>query len=242
MPTRLRALIPAAGRGSRAGLPYPKTLHPVRGVPILGRLLDLLAPYDPEPVVVVSPEGLAPVADFLALSGRRAELVVQPEPRGMGDAVLRFEDTAGASEAQDILLVWGDIPLLSPETLAGTIDAHRAREAALTFPTRLVERAYTIVTRDPAGQVIDLVETREAGIDPGPGEREIGLFAFDRAAVFPLLRRPLPDGTGARTGEHGFLHVVRHLVRAGLEVQALPIATVDDLVSLNALADLEGVG
>lgn len=242
MPASLRALVPAAGRGSRAGLPYPKTLHPVRGVPILGRLLDLLAPYDAEPVVVVSPDGRAPVATFLRDSGRRAELVVQPEPRGMGDAVLRFADAADAAAADDILLVWGDIPLLSPATLEATVAAHRGGGAAMTLPTRHVDRAYTVVTRDAAGAVTGIAETREAGIDPGPGEREIGLFAFRRAAVFPLLHRPLADAFGARTGEHGFLHVVGHLARAGERVEALPIATEDDLVSLNALADLDGVG
>ena len=242
MAARLRALIPAAGRGSRAGLPYPKTLHPVRGVPILGRLLDLLAPYDAEPVVIVSPEGHAPVADFLRASGRTAELIVQPEPRGMGDAVLRFEGAAAAQEADDILLVWGDIPLLSPETIAATVTAHRAGNAAITFPTRQVDRAYTVVTRDPHGTVTDLTETRESGAEPGPGEREIGLFVFRRDAVFPLLHQPLAGGIGRSTGEHGFLHVVGHLARAGATVAALPVATEEDLVSLNALADLEGVG
>lgn len=238
MPARLRALIPAAGRGSRAGLPYPKTLHPVRGVPILGRLLDLLAPYDAEPVVIVSPEGLAPIAEFLRTSGRTAELIVQPEPRGMGDAVLRFDGAAAADEAEDILLVWGDIPLISPETIATAVTAYRAGDAAITFPTRHVERAYTVVSRDAQGNVTDLTETRESGAVPGPGEREIGLFVFRRDTVFPLLHEH--PGVGRSTGEHGFLHVVGHLARAGATVAALPVATEDDLVSLNALADLEG--
>lgn len=239
MPARLRALIPAAGRGSRAGLPYPKTLHPVRGVPILGRLLDLLAPYDAEPVVIVSPEGLAPIAEFLRTSGRTAELIVQPEPRGMGDAVLRFDGAAAADEAEDILLVWGDIPLISPETIATAVTAHQAGDAAITFPTRHVERAYTVVSRDAQGNVTDLTETRESGAVPGPGEREIGLFVFRPDAVFPLLREH--PGVGRSTGERGFLHVVGHLARAGATVAALPVATEDDLVSLNALADLEGI-
>lgn len=242
MPASLRALIPAAGRGSRAGLPYPKTLHPVQGVPILGRLLDLLAPYDAEPVVIVSPDGHGPIAGFLDATGRAAELVVQPEPRGMGDAVLRFANAAGAHEVQDILLVWGDIPLLSPATLSATVEAHRSTGAAMTFPTRHVERAYTIVARDAAGRVTGVIETREAGVEPGLGEREIGLFVFRRAAVFPLLSEGHADTIGRSTGEHGFLPVIGQLTAAGQAVEALPIAIEQDLVSLNALADLEGVG
>src|SRR5687768_9613312 len=67
--TNIRVLIAAAGSGSRAGLPYPKTLHPVRGRPILLRLIDRLRTIDPHPTVVVSPSGHALVADCLARAG-----------------------------------------------------------------------------------------------------------------------------------------------------------------------------
>lgn len=60
---RIRVLVAAAGRGTRAGLPYPKTLYPVQGRPILLRILDLLSPYDDCPTVVVSPEGMQPIRD-----------------------------------------------------------------------------------------------------------------------------------------------------------------------------------
>ena len=62
----IRALVAAAGRGTRAGLPYPKTLFPLQGRPILVRILELLALYDKEPTVIVSPDGEAPVRECLA--------------------------------------------------------------------------------------------------------------------------------------------------------------------------------
>jgi bifunctional UDP-N-acetylglucosamine pyrophosphorylase/glucosamine-1-phosphate N-acetyltransferase len=237
----LRALVAAAGAGTRAGLPYPKTLHPVDGVPILGRVLDLLRPYDPEPVVVVSPAGRAPVAAFLADSGRAAELVVQPSPSGMGDAVLRFDDAADADAAATVLLIWGDIPFVAPETVAETVAHHRATGAVITFPTRRVDDAYTRVERDAEGRVAALRETRETGLPVGPGERDIGLFVFDRARVFALLREDRPERIGRASGEHGFLYVVAAAAERGWRVEAPPIARERDLLSLNRLSDLAGV-
>ncbi len=240
--SRFAALVAAAGRGTRAGLPYPKTLHPVGGVPILVRLLRTLAPYDDCPTVIVSPDGQDPIRDCLDAHALRAHLVVQPRPAGMGDAVLRLDDSPAGADAEHVLLAWGDLPLLQPATFAGTVAAHVAHDNDLTFPTRQVDAAYTVVSRDLHGRVTGVVETREQGItEPQPGEREIGLFAFRKAPVFAALREELDGKWGRGTGEHGFLYVVRHLAARGLRVEAPCIATDLDLVSLNRLSDLEGV-
>ena len=236
----LRALIPAAGTGSRAGLPYPKTLHPVLGRPILVRLLELLRPFDPRPTVVTSPSGKAPIAECLVEHGLEADLVVQQAPTGMGDAILEFRSSPAAATAEHVLAVWGDIPMIQPETVRATVRAHLDHGNDFTFPTRIVDEAYTIVSRDEAGAVVSVVETREAGNAPGPGEREIGLFVFRVEPVLALLAERLPGATGRSTGEHGFLYLVRHLAERGLRVEALPIADERDLVSLNRLSDLEG--
>lgn len=231
-------LIAAAGAGTRAGLPYPKTLHPVGGTPILGRILDLVTPHDPRPTIIVSPAGRVAIEGFLASSGSGAHLVEQAVPTGMGDAVLAFAQSPAASAAGTLLLVWGDLPYLSRETLAATLAHHRHTGATLTFPSRHVDRAYTIVSRAPDGTVIGLDETRALGIDPRPGERDIGLFAFQAAPVLAALRQSAAAHDPAR-GEHGFLQIVRHLAAAGHRIEALPIASARELISLNALSDLE---
>jgi bifunctional UDP-N-acetylglucosamine pyrophosphorylase/glucosamine-1-phosphate N-acetyltransferase len=236
---RLRALVAAAGSGTRAGLPYPKTLHPVLGRPILLRLLDLLRPYDPKPVVIVSPAGRPQVESCLRESGAAAELVEQSEPTGMGDAVLLFKAARGQAEAEHLLLVWGDIPLLDAATVRGLLDSHFERDADFSFATRQVEQAYTSVERGADGRVTGLVETREAGLTPGPGERDIGLFVFRVGPVFALLHQELPGARGRATGEHGFLYIVKHLAERGHRVEAVRIATERDLISLNSLSDLQ---
>lgn len=236
----LRVLIAAAGKGSRAGLPYPKTLYPVQGKPILVRIHELLAHLDPCPTVIVSPSGQAEVADCLLAHGLAAHLVVQSEPGGMGGAVLRFQSSPVYRSASDVLLVWGDIPFIQPQTVALVVDAHRQLGNDFTLATRMVESAYTIVTRDSHGNVLRVAETREMGAAAlQAGERDVGLFVFRKEPVFDLLQQDLPGKYSKTTGEHGFLHVIEHLVAGGFLVQGLPVATELDLVSLNTMKDIE---
>mgnify|MGYP006281951623 CR=1 FL=1 len=235
----LRVLIPAAGRGSRAGLPYPKTLYPIDGTPILHRLLSTLSPYDHTPTVIVSPQGRPLIQDSLQQAALNAHIVTQSEPRGMGDAVLHFERSPAATCAENILLAWGDLANLQASTVAGLVHAHFSADNVFTFATRLVEEAYTIVQRNQAGQVLSVLESREqAGHRPQPGERDIGLFIFRPQPVFSILRADASGKLGESTGEHGFLYAIQHLVQSGYCVEALPIATAQDLLSLNALTDL----
>lgn len=235
------ALVAAAGKGTRAGLPYPKTLFPVHGSPILIRILDLLSPYDRTPTVVVSPSGLGPIKDCLDSHGRQAHLVVQPEARGMGDAVLKFAQSPAAAGCRHLVLIWGDVPLIHPDTLSELVAAHLEAGNTFTFATRHVDAAYTVVSRTRDGAVESIQETREAGLSGmQPGERDIGLFVFECQPVLDALREDVPGKYGKTTGEHGFLYIVGQLVRNGFRVQALPIAREQDLVSLNSLSDLDG--
>ena len=240
--SELRVLIAAAGRGSRAGLPYPKTLYPAQGVPILIRIASLLAPYDTKPSVIFSPGGMRPIRNCLVEAGINAHLVIQPQALGMGNAVLHFTDSPAFEGAKHVLLVWGDIPFIQPETVSRMVSTHFDRASDFTFVTRRVDSAYTIVSRDTSGVVTEVIETREKGVvEPQPGERDIGLFVFRKEPVFAALREELDDKFGTYTGEHGFLYVIKHLALRGLRVEALPIATELDLVSLNRVEDLAGV-
>ncbi len=237
----IRALIAAAGRGTRAGLPYPKTLFPIQGKSILIRIAEVLAAYDTNPTVVISPEGEGPVKHCLAVAGVAAHLVVQPLPLGMGDAVLRFKQSPTFDSADHVLLVWGDIPFIQPDTVNAVVQSHLAHDNDFTFATRLVDSAYTVVSRNATGALTGVIETRELGIaKPQAGEREIGLFIFRKNIVLDALCEELAGKWGRATREHGFLYVIGHLAARGLRIEALPVATELDLVSLNSMRDVDG--
>ncbi len=160
----------------------------------------------------------------------------------MGDAVLCYRAARGYEEAEDLLLVWGDIPLLQVETVSATCRTHFEHGNDFTFPTRHVTAAYTEVGRDASGRPLSVIETREAGAEPRAGEHDIGLFIIKKEPVLQKLEERLPGAYGRGTGEHGFLYIIKHWVDRGCRVEAIPIATERDLISLNRLEDLATLG
>lgn len=232
-------LVAAAGRGSRAGLPYPKTLFTIQGRPILIRILDLLEPYDTKPTVIVSPGGQRLIRDCLEDFSKEAFLVIQEMASGMGNAVLQFERSPSFEEAEHVILIWGDIPFIQPMTLHTMVQVHLDKKNDFTFVTRWVDRSYTVVERDANGSVQSVLETREmTDGEQQPGERDVGLFIFRKDPVVSALKERLPGMFGTTTKEHGFLYVIAHLAKRGLRVDALPIAVEHDLISLNHLNDV----
>ena len=119
------------------------------------------------------------------------------------------------------------------------VAAHLQHQNDFTFATRVVEDAYTVLSRDQHGGVLGVFETRELGVvSKSKAERDIGLFIFRKDVVFDVLQEDLPGKYGKTTEEHGFLYVIEHLVNKNYRVEALPVATELDLVSLNSLSDL----
>lgn len=235
--SHIKVLIPAAGLGTRANLPYPKTLYKYKGIPILHRLLQTLSTYDNSPSVVLSPSGLPTVHHSLAASGISYTPLCQPTPSGMGDAVLSFMDDPAYSSAETIILAWGDLAGLTPSTVETLYDHFRASGSDLAFTTANVISPYTYVVRDSLGRVSSLLETRHSNVSPPPvGERDIGLFIFRKEPVFSILQEAKSHHND--TSEYGFLHIVAKLSDLGYVVTTLQNATKEDCISLNSVDDL----
>ena len=236
----LRVVVPAAGRGSRSGMSLPKTLRVVDGVPILVRILDAVRGLDARPVVVVSPDGRVAIADVLADTGHRAELVVQELPLGMGDAVRQFDRADGADRAETVIVVWGDMVAVEGDLIRLALATLVRNDLDLVFPSHIATPPYTLVVRDERGEVRRLVERREAPADfPETGEADTGVFVFRKDPVFRILREEPPELRGPTTGELGFLPVVGLLTDRGGRVAALPVATALAASSFNSPEDLE---
>jgi bifunctional N-acetylglucosamine-1-phosphate-uridyltransferase/glucosamine-1-phosphate-acetyltransferase GlmU-like protein len=233
-------LIAAAGNGTRSGLSYPKTLYPVRGKPILIHLLTLFSSFSSSSSVVVSPKGKNQVYECLQTSNFHPHLITQPSPKGMGDAVLQFTYSPDFHRTKNLILVWGDIPFIQAATVSEMIRIHEINKNDFTFPTRIVDSAYTYVLRDQKNRLVEVVETRELGIEkPSFGERDIGLFVFKKDLVINMLQKELQSKYGKASGEHGFLYIIKELILQGAKVEAPPIATDKDLISLNYIEDLK---
>jgi bifunctional UDP-N-acetylglucosamine pyrophosphorylase / glucosamine-1-phosphate N-acetyltransferase len=185
-------LIMAAGKGTRMRSQTPKVLHEICGLPmLLWPVRAARAAGAGRIVVIDSPERA--LGEALP---EGVELAVQPEPNGTGGAVAAALETLGAelSDRDTVVVLSGDVPLVSAEAIRELVIVHEQQGAAATMATTVLAdpSGYGRVVRDADGDVERVVETKREG-DSTQAEREIrevntGIFVF---AAGPL-RLALP--------------------------------------------------
>ena len=167
---KLAVVVLAAGLGTRMKSERPKALHKVAGRSMLGHVLGVAATLAPERVVVVAGPGMEPaVATEAEAAGVPYRIAVQHDRLGTGHAVATakpaLEGYHGPGGAGDVLIVFGDTPLLRPETLRAMAERRRAPEAptvlGLAFRPADPSR-YARVEIDARGQVLRVIEVPDA--------------------------------------------------------------------------------
>ncbi len=230
---RFAALILAAGSGTRMKSRRPKVLHALGGRPMIGHVLDTVASLGAEHTYVVIAPGMDSVAEAVA----PAPSIVQREPRGTGDAVRSAADTL-AGYTGDVLVIFGDTPLLTAETLARMLAARSAepRPAIVVLgfqPEDPAEYGRMIVAAD--GTLERIVEYRDATAD----ERDLpvcnsGVMAADAKTLFDLVGGL--DDDNARK-ELYLTDVVALARRRGLACTVVE-APEDELIGINSREQL----
>lgn len=177
----------AAGLGTRMKSATPKHLHPLLGK----RLVDWV-------IAAARDAGVARIV-VVASSDTRAfyegfEVAVQERPLGTGDAV-RSARTALEGFDGDVLVLNGDVPALTAETLRTLVATHRGAGAAGTVLSFRPPdaRAYGRVVRDGGGRLARIVEARDATAEElAVGEVNSGIYVFRADRLWPALERLEP--------------------------------------------------
>jgi len=232
-------LILAAGQGTRMRSSTPKVLHDLCGRPmVLWPVAAALEAGASRVVVVDSPErALEPVLP------EGVKLAVQPRADGTGGATVAGMSKldAGVDASTPVVVLAGDVPLLSAHMIRELVDVHVAGGAAATMASAILDdpSGYGRVVRDGGGAVERVVETKADG-DSTPAEREIrevntGVFVFAAGA----LREALPRLSTENAQGELYLPQVLDVLRAdGAQVAAHVVADerlvlgVNDRVSL----------
>ncbi len=228
----------AAGEGTRMRSSTPKMLHPVCGRPLVAWPILAAREAGAGRVAAI----VSPGRDISAGFPGEVETVVQPEPDGTGGAVRAALPLIG--EAETVLVLSGDVPLLSAETVAELLAAHTGSAAAATMLTIELDDpgSYGRVVRAADGSVEAVVEAKAAG-DADAEQlaiREInaGTYVFDAAPLAVALAGLSNDNA---QGEYYLPDVFPALRTAGHSVAA---HLADDLavtMGVNNRADLAAV-
>jgi len=185
----LSIVILAAGQGTRMKSARPKVLHPLVGRPMLSFVLDAARALEPVSLVVVIGHGAEQVRQA---AGEGVTCVVQAEQLGTGHAVQQAE-AALAGRAEHVLVLYGDTPLIRPETLRQLVAYHQAEGAVATLLTFRPDdpTGYGRIVRDVEGRrLLGIVEEKEATPQQRAiGEVSGGVFCFRDGWLWPNLAR-----------------------------------------------------
>ncbi|HEX4834543.1 MAG TPA: 2-phospho-L-lactate transferase CofD family protein [Trebonia sp.] len=232
-----RAIIPAAGAATRYG--GVKALAEGRvGRALLLRVLDVLAPFDPEPVVVINPATGPLLREAVAADGRhRPVWVVQRAQRGMGDAIMRARDVIGADPC-DVVIAWSDMGSLRERSVFLTGAVHQALGSPMTLPTMWVDNPYVAVVRNRAGVPSGVLQSRLGDAMPAVGEADCGVFWNRSPEVFSLIEELDAAPRGGQ--ELAFLPILNLLAaREGQQPVGVPIAEPGESRGVNTRPELE---
>jgi bifunctional UDP-N-acetylglucosamine pyrophosphorylase/glucosamine-1-phosphate N-acetyltransferase len=228
---QLATLILAAGKGTRLKSRTPKVLHPVCGRPMLEFSLAAAESLASARRVVVVGHGAEAVGEAFA---DRAQFALQAEQRGTGHAVLQCQPLLEGFRG-DVLILYGDTPLLRGATLERMVRHKREAEADLVLLSAPVE-VPGIVIRDAAGGVARIVEAPDATPEELEiRERNTGVYVVGADLLWKLLAQV--DAHNAQ-GEIYFTDIVEIAVSEGCRVEALCLEDPAEALGVNTRAEL----
>ncbi len=233
----LQCVILAAGQGKRMKSKLPKVLHPLMGRPLIERVLGAANALEAEKtVVVVGKDGEARIRAALA-TREGLQFVLQDPPLGTGHAMTQTRPFVGDGD-EDLLVLCGDAPLLTRETLMRLVKHHRATRAACTVLTAMPADpfGYGRIVRDEAGRVLQIVEHRDATQEQlSIREINTSIYCFRSADLFDALETLRPDNEQA---EYYLTDVIAALVASGKPVEALMTQDSDEAEGINTRSQL----
>ena len=234
----LHVVILAAGKGTRMKSGTPKVLHGIAGRRMLDYVLAAASSLSPASIrVVIGHQGDAIRKSYADTPIR---FVVQEPQLGTGHALLQAEPQLRGATGS-VLLLSGDVPLLTASTLARLAAQHHADGAAATVLTATVNHphGYGRIVRSE-GRIARIVEERDAS----PAERQIaeinaGIYAFDLGPLFEAIA-----GIAAQNaqGEYYLPDLVGIYRRQGLGVSTVTVSNPDEIRGINSRRELAEAG
>jgi len=235
--TPLAAIILAAGKGTRMKSDLHKVLHPLAGRPMLGHLIDAVEALGGERTVVVAGAGREQIEQFALPLG--LSVAIQAEQLGTAHAVLQAQRALEGFEG-DMLILYGDVPLVTTETMARMVARlHEADAPAVVVlgfrPQETLSYGRILAEH---GRILKMVEHKDASIE----ERAVnlcnsGLMAVRSADLWRLLAKV---GNQNAAGEYYLPDVVMLANEEG-RVSAVIETDAHEVAGVNSRAELAEV-
>jgi bifunctional UDP-N-acetylglucosamine pyrophosphorylase/glucosamine-1-phosphate N-acetyltransferase len=239
-PPRIAIAIMAAGKGTRLRSKHPKVLHEIGGKPILAH-------------VIATAEKVVPARDIFVIVGHEAErvraafagtgvnFVLQAEQRGTGHALMVAREALSGNKYDQVIVLSGDAPLITAETIRKLSDFHSAQKAAMTLLSTDLDSPYSYgygrVIRKGRGTEVQAIVEEESATPRQKKIREInsGFYAFDAPALYEHIDRLSTENAH---GEYYLTDMADVFHRARKKVVAFKTPDAGEILGSNTRAEM----
>lgn len=234
----IKAIVLAAGKGTRMKSKHPKVLHKILGKALLERVLDSISFITDENQYIVLGHQVEKVRNYLNDNNREnVKSVIQEPQLGTGHAVFQvFNDLINFDGT--VIVLCGDTPLLNEQTVKEFVNKHLASGSDLSILSADLQNPanYGRIIRGMEGTVMKIVEEKDANPDQKKiTEINSGVYCLNWQKIAPSF---LELKTNNAQGEYYLTDIVEWTANKELVVNAHKLATENEIFGINSKADL----
>jgi len=230
-------LILAAGQGTRMKSDLAKVLHPLCGKPLVEHVVRSAQKAGVARTVVIVGHQADKVKE--SLKGLEVEFVLQTEQKGTGHAVMQalpvIQNFAG-----ELLVLYGDVPLIRPETINSLLKKHREERNACTMLTTIIDQpgGYGRIIRGADGSVAKIVEAKDASPEElAVKEINPAIYVFENQKLVEALGLLKPNN---KQGEYYLTDVIGIFKGRGKKITAQIVEDSREVLGINTPEELAG--
>lgn len=234
----LSVVILAAGKGSRMKSDLPKVLHKVAGKPMILHVIDCARQVVPDDRIHVVVGYQAKTVQQAVEGCCQVNFSMQHQLLGTGDAV-KCALPGLSRDVRDVVVLYGDVPLIEPETVTGMVSVHRISHAKVTIlAADLANPAgYGRILQDSHNRIVGVREEVDASDEEKKIQRiNTGIYCFDRQFLSRALDRVTSDN---RQAEYYLTDVVSIACKENEKIAVNVLKHPDRIMGVNTLDDLE---
>lgn len=230
--SNLAVIVLSAGKGSRMKTDLPKVLHQIAERPMALHVIHAAKGLDPQKIISIVGHKAEEVKETISADSPEVLYAEQTEQLGTGHAALMAEDLLNGFEG-DVLILNGDVPLITTELLSAIYQTHKDNHNILTLTSAIAEDPTGLgrIVRDEQGNILKNVEQKDCSAEEAEiKEANVGIYLVSNQYLMSLIKE---TGNDNAAGEYYITDIIGLAIAKGLTVGSFTVGDPKPYLGVN---------